>query len=44
MRGLADIKLDPGFKDFYRWCKAHGVPVVIVSRYVFSPMPPMLPS
>ncbi|EJU02333.1 hypothetical protein DACRYDRAFT_22010 [Dacryopinax primogenitus] len=26
-----NIKLDPGFKDFYRWCKAHAVPVVIVS-------------
>ena len=27
----ADIKLDPGFKEFYRWCKDNGVPVIIVS-------------
>jgi len=26
-----DIKLDPGFKDFYSWCKANDVPVIIVS-------------
>jgi len=26
-----NIKLDPGFKGFYTWCKANGVPVVIVS-------------
>ncbi|KAJ9093411.1 hypothetical protein QFC21_006441 [Naganishia friedmannii] len=26
-----NIKLDPGFKNFYRWCKEHGVPVIIVS-------------
>ncbi|KAK4056876.1 hypothetical protein OIO90_002126 [Microbotryomycetes sp. JL221] len=25
------IKLDPGFKTFFEWCKAHNVPVVIVS-------------
>ncbi|WVO14512.1 hypothetical protein L204_102147 [Cryptococcus depauperatus] len=25
------IKLDPGFKEFYAWCKANGIPVVIVS-------------
>lgn len=29
---LIDIKLDPGFKDFYSWCKANDVPVIIVSR------------
>lgn len=29
-----DIKLDPGFKDFYRWCKESGIPVIIVSRRV----------
>lgn len=27
----ANIKLDPGFKSFYLWCKAHGVPIIIVS-------------
>ncbi|KAI5119152.1 hypothetical protein M0805_005231 [Coniferiporia weirii] len=26
-----DIHLDPGFKDFYQWCKANDIPVVIVS-------------
>jgi len=26
-----NIKLDPGFKDFYRWCKANDIPVIIVS-------------
>jgi 2-hydroxy-3-keto-5-methylthiopentenyl-1-phosphate phosphatase len=30
----ADIKLDSGFKEFYAWCKANDIPVVIVSRYV----------
>ncbi|SCZ98765.1 BZ3500_MvSof-1268-A1-R1_Chr3-1g05605 [Microbotryum saponariae] len=25
------IKLDAGFKSFFEWCKAHDVPVVIVS-------------
>lgn len=31
-----DIKLDPGFKDFYTWCKANDIPVIIVSRYALS--------
>lgn len=26
-----NIKLDPGFKPFYHWCKANGIPVIIVS-------------
>lgn len=26
-----NIKLDPGFKDFFKWCKAEGVPIIIVS-------------
>lgn len=26
-----NIKLDPGFHEFYKWCKANGVPVIIVS-------------
>ncbi|KAF8155689.1 HAD-like domain-containing protein [Crassisporium funariophilum] len=26
-----NIKLDPGFKDFYAWCKSNDVPVIIVS-------------
>jgi 2,3-diketo-5-methylthio-1-phosphopentane phosphatase len=26
-----NIKLDPGFKDFYRWCKANDIPIIIVS-------------
>jgi len=26
-----DIKLDPGFADFYAWCKTQSIPVVIVS-------------
>ncbi|KAF5378868.1 hypothetical protein D9615_006925 [Tricholomella constricta] len=26
-----DIKLDPGFKEFYAWCKAKDIPVIIVS-------------
>ncbi|KAI6103176.1 HAD-like domain-containing protein [Pisolithus croceorrhizus] len=29
--GLSDIKLDPGFRDFYRYCKSEDIPVVIVS-------------
>jgi len=27
-----NITLDSGFKEFYRWCKAHDIPVIIVSR------------
>jgi len=26
-----NIKLDPCFKEFYRWCKANDIPVTIVS-------------
>ena len=26
-----DIGLDPGFKNFYDWCKANDIPFVIVS-------------
>ncbi|KAG6884889.1 hypothetical protein C0993_007398, partial [Termitomyces sp. T159_Od127] len=26
-----NIKLDPGFKEFYAWCKDNDVPVIIVS-------------
>lgn len=29
-----DIKLDSGFKEFYGWCKANDIPVIIVSRQV----------
>lgn len=36
----ADIKLDPGFKDFYKYCKSSDIPVVIISRYAFSSPPP----
>jgi hypothetical protein len=28
---VPDIKLDPGFKNFYRWCRENNVPVIIVS-------------
>ncbi|EGW32959.1 uncharacterized protein SPAPADRAFT_60294 [Spathaspora passalidarum NRRL Y-27907] len=28
---LANIKLDPGFKVFYEWCRAENIPVIIVS-------------
>ncbi|RLV93006.1 putative phosphatase [Spathaspora sp. JA1] len=28
---LANIKLDPGFKDFYEWCREENIPVIIVS-------------
>ncbi|KAG0148872.1 hypothetical protein CROQUDRAFT_131609 [Cronartium quercuum f. sp. fusiforme G11] len=31
-----NIKLDPGFKEFYQWAKSANVPVVIVSRYAIS--------
>lgn len=31
-----DIKLDPGFKGFYQWCKDNDVPVIIVSRSSYS--------
>lgn len=27
----ANIKLDPGFKDFFTWCRANKVPVIIIS-------------
>lgn len=30
----SDIKLDSGFKDFYAWCRANDIPVIIVSRWV----------
>ncbi|KAL7422368.1 hypothetical protein Q5752_003014 [Cryptotrichosporon argae] len=26
-----NINLDPGFKNFYTWCKDNGIPVIIVS-------------
>ncbi|KAJ3862789.1 HAD-like domain-containing protein [Lentinula novae-zelandiae] len=26
-----NIKLDPGFKEFYAWCKVNDIPVIIVS-------------
>ncbi|KAK6497670.1 hypothetical protein TWF481_012075 [Arthrobotrys musiformis] len=26
-----NIPLDPGFKDFYSWCKSQGIPVIVVS-------------
>ena len=29
----AESKLDPGFANFFHWCKDNDVPVVIVSRY-----------
>ncbi|KAK4689159.1 hypothetical protein P7C73_g939, partial [Tremellales sp. Uapishka_1] len=40
------IKLDPGFKEFYQWCKANGIPVIIVSSLgaPFSPQCRMLTS
>lgn len=28
---LKNVKLDPGFKDFYHWCEARDIPVVVVS-------------
>lgn len=28
---LKEIKLDPGFADFYKWCKSNNIPIVIVS-------------
>ena len=31
---IADIKLDPGFREFYRYCRSNDIPVVIVSRSV----------
>ncbi|KAF3912369.1 hypothetical protein AA313_de0207828 [Arthrobotrys entomopaga] len=29
-----NIPLDPGFKDFYYWCKSHNIPVIVVSSGV----------
>jgi len=26
-----NIVFDPGFKEFFKWCKANGVPIIIVS-------------
>lgn len=31
-----DIKLDPGFKPFFDWCKGNGVPIIVVSRYIYT--------
>ncbi len=28
---LENIKLDPYFKDFYRWSRENGVPVIVLS-------------
>lgn len=28
---LRNVKLDPGFRDFYAWCREMGVPVVVLS-------------
>ena len=28
------MTVDEGFREFYYWCKANDVPVIIVSRYV----------
>lgn len=33
MDDLTDIKLDSGFKEFFRYCKSQDIPVIIVSRY-----------
>ena len=33
---ILDIHLDPGFKDFFQFCKANDIPVVIVSRHVMN--------
>jgi len=33
-----NIKLDTGFRDFFKWCKEHDIPVIIVS----SGMAPMI--
>ncbi|KAG0642049.1 HAD-like domain-containing protein [Tuber brumale] len=28
---VKNIKLDPGFKDFYAWCLAEGIPCIVLS-------------
>lgn len=28
---LKNVQLDPGFKTFYEWCEAKGIPVIVVS-------------
>lgn len=28
---LANVRLDPKFKEFYAWCRANNVPVVVLS-------------
>ena len=28
-----EIKLDSGFREFYAWCKAKDIPVILVSRF-----------
>lgn len=28
---LEHVRLDPGFKDFFHWCEARGIPVIVVS-------------
>jgi 2-hydroxy-3-keto-5-methylthiopentenyl-1-phosphate phosphatase len=37
-----DIKLDPGFSEFYTWCKTQSIPVVIVSGCVDSTLDDVL--
>lgn len=32
----AEIKLDPGFKIFFEWCKAHNVPYVNMQMPAFD--------
>lgn len=34
---MLDITLDVGFKNFYNFCKANDIPVVIISRFVCPP-------
>ena len=41
--GTVDIVLDAGFKDFYKYCKEHDIPVVIISRHARSSAPASLP-
>lgn len=31
---VLDVKPDPGFSDFYDYCKSHDIPVKVVSRCV----------
>ena len=39
---LENIELDPHFKDFYKWAKANGIPVIVLSSGMTVIIRPLL--